>query len=151
MGIMLSMKISQLWYLGLVVIAVGLMAAGCSNKSVPSGEVTQEVPAPGFENTVDEMVVNDANTVTVQYTGSAFSPSTATINVGDTVRFENTGRTAAVWPAANPHPIHTSVPGFDARRPLDTGGYYEFTFTKPGKFGYHNHLNPSQTGTIIVQ
>lgn len=95
--------------------------------------------------------VQPGKTVVVQYTGSGFSPSSVTINVGDSVLFRNTGQTAAMWPAANPHPLHTSVPGFDAKRPLDTGGEYSFTFTKAGTVTYHNHLNAGQVGTIVVK
>ena len=140
---------------GVVAIGLVLAAAGCARP--PVADVNLKVPAPGFEDVVDETVVVDddakpsAETVVIRYTGSAFSPNSITISVGDTVRFENVGQTAAMWPAAAPHPSHTSVPGFDALRPLDTGGEYEFTFTKAGTVRYHNHLNPVQTGTIIVR
>lgn len=89
--------------------------------------------------------------VEVDYDGSKFTPSTVTINAGDTVAFKNTGSSASVWPASDPHPTHTDYPGFDALKGIAPGGTYSFTFTKTGSWGYHNHLNPAQQGTIVVQ
>lgn len=149
------------------IIALALSGASCSRPTnsqtdnqtpaVTDPAVGTTMPVPGT-NTPETEVVDvptappvATKTVTVNYTGSGFSPNTVTINAGDTVRFVNTGQTAAVWPASNPHPIHTDAPGFDARRPLDTGGSYSFTFTRAGTFGYHNHLNLAQTGTVVVR
>lgn len=134
--------------LGLVV----LMGASC-NKTVGTEPIANTMPAPDATNQVEEMVVNNqpVKTVTVSYTDSGFSPSSITINVGDTVKFINNGTDSAVWPAAAPHPIHTSVPGFDSKKGLVAGGSYSFKFTKAETVKYHNHLNPSQFGTIVVQ
>ncbi|OGB75133.1 hypothetical protein A2810_00665 [candidate division Kazan bacterium RIFCSPHIGHO2_01_FULL_49_10] len=132
-----------------------LMGAGCGAKSNTTSSLDTDQPAtnqPANNSTTQPSdAATNPKTVTVNYTGSAFSPNSITINVGDTVKFVNIGQTAAIWPAAGPHPIHTSVPGFDAGAPLDTGGTYSFTFTKSETVKYHNHLNPSQTGTIIVK
>lgn len=146
-------------FLGVLLVSIALSAVSCKPTADNTATNTTNPPAvsqnnttPPQANTVTPTTPTPvAKTVVVKYTGSAFSPSSVTINVGDTVRFENTGQTAAVWPAANPHPLHTSVSGFDAKQPLDTGGHYSFTFTKAGTVGYHNHLNPVQTGTIIVK
>jgi len=89
-------------------------------------------------------------TVTVEITSSGFNPSSVTINSGDTVKFVNRD-SSRHQPASNPHPIHTDYPGFDARRGLATGESYSFTFTRKGTWGFHDHLNPGTTGTIIVQ
>lgn len=134
--------------LGLVV-AVGLIGAGCSRYE-PADSSTSVVPAPGFEGTVDEMIVNDGEMVLVTYTDSGFSPKSVTIDAGDTIRFMNES-SGTFWPAAKPHPFHTSVPGFDAKRAISAGSSYEFTFTKTGTFGYHNHPYSSISGTVIVR
>lgn len=153
------MKQTHIFWAVAVILALAGASCGRPNADVQTDPATNStMPVPGT-NTPETEVVDTpttqppvaAKTVTVNYTGTGFSPSAITINAGDTVRFVNTGQTAAMWPASNPHPIHTGVPGFDAKQPLDTGGTYSFTFTRTGTFGYHNHLNIAQTGTIIVK
>ncbi|AKM84643.1 TPA: hypothetical protein DHW58_02385 [Patescibacteria group bacterium] len=139
--------------IGSLIAIIGLLAltgAACGRTA------TNITPTPtntttDNQSTTPPEVTPAAKIVTVSYTGTGFSPSSVTVNAGDTVKFINTGQTSAVWPAVNPHPVHTSVPGFDAGKPLASGGTYSFTFTARGTFGYHNHLNPAQTGTIVVQ
>lgn len=96
---------------------------------------------------------------TVTYDGSSFSPSEVTIKKGGTVTFTNTG--GSMWVASGPHPEHTnydgtargahcatgSVPSFDQCR---TGSSYTFTFDKVGTWPYHNHLNATVFGKVIV-
>ncbi|PIR69375.1 MAG: hypothetical protein COU47_03325 [Candidatus Niyogibacteria bacterium CG10_big_fil_rev_8_21_14_0_10_46_36] len=135
------------------------------------GDATMEVPAPGNEG-VDEMMEGgdvmmegeSPKTVTVTYTQNGFSPSPVNVSVGDTVRFMNeSGR--SFWPASAFHPTHTVYPGsdikkcgtaeaatiFDACREIVSGQSYSFTFTEAGTWNYHDHLNASEFGSIIVK
>ncbi|MBI4127967.1 MAG: hypothetical protein HY459_02755 [Parcubacteria group bacterium] len=86
----------------------------------------------------------------VSITSEGFSPTTLNITVGDTVTFVNRD-TDPHWPASTPHPVHTDVPGFDALHGLATNETYSFTFTEVRTVTYHDHLNPSVRGTIVVQ
>jgi len=88
--------------------------------------------------------------VTVHYTGTGFVPSNLSVKLGATVTFINDSD-ASMWVASNPHPVHTNYPEFDAKRAYIKGESYSFTFTRPGSWGYHNHLRPSDGGTIIVE
>ncbi|OGY31164.1 MAG: hypothetical protein A3C02_03960 [Candidatus Andersenbacteria bacterium RIFCSPHIGHO2_02_FULL_45_11] len=88
--------------------------------------------------------------VTVSIDDEGFTPATVTVKAGTTVTFVNNGQ-ALHWPASNPHPIHTGLSGFDARKGLATGETFSFTFTKAGTFGMHDHLNTALVGTIVVQ
>jgi plastocyanin len=81
--------------------------------------------------------------------GGSFSPTIVTVKKGTKVTWKNLGD-APVWPAVNPHPVHTEYQGFDARTDLRKGETYSFTFDKVGSWNYHNHLNPGTTGTVIV-
>lgn len=87
---------------------------------------------------------------TVTYTDSGFSPSTLTTKKGDTVTFKNM-TSGNMWVVSSPHPTHTDYPEFDAKRTMVPGETYQFTFTKIGSWKYHNHTNPSERGTIVVQ
>lgn len=102
-------------------------------------------------------------TVTVTYTANGFSPSTVTINKGDSVTFVNQG-TGQMWVGADEHPTHTEfdgtsrtahcaagytgTPAFDQCK---NGNSYTFTFTKSGNFDYHNHSKAADGGTVVVQ
>lgn len=82
----------------------------------------------------------------VDYTDSGFSPATITIKVGDSVKFVNKTN-SPMWVASNPHPTHTDLPGFDEK---NSDPEFTYTFTKIGSWGYHNHRNPSDGGTVVV-
>jgi plastocyanin len=94
--------------------------------------------------------VNVPKTVTVTLTDTGYSPKSVTINSGDTVKFVNDSK-GRMWTASNPHPAHTDYPGFDEKSGAVNGGSYEFMFEKVGTWGYHNHLNPSLKGTVVVK
>ncbi len=73
----------------------------------------------------------------------AYSPSTITINVGDTIIWTNLD--------SMDHTV-TSDDGvtFDSNY-ISTGGTFSFTFTSTGTFGYHCSPHPGMTATVIVQ
>ncbi|MEO6077188.1 MAG: hypothetical protein ABIP54_00175, partial [Candidatus Andersenbacteria bacterium] len=66
---------------------------------------------------------------TISMTDTGISPAEITIKAGTTVTFVNNG-TELHWPASDPHPIHTDLSGFDAKRGLSNGELYRFTFPK---------------------
>lgn len=85
----------------------------------------------------------------ITLTSSGFSPNQITIKKGTTVVWtNNSGKVAAV--NSGPHPIHSSY------APLNLGNFndgqsLELTFNDAGTFGYHNHLNAGQTGSVTVK
>lgn len=103
--------------------------------------------------TIEQPIVNEPAPAVfkniVTYKDGVFMPSNFSIKSGTTVSFVNEGDDG-MWVAANPHPTHISVPGFDALRAYNKGETYKFTFIKKGSFGYHNHLNPMARGTLTV-
>jgi len=94
----------------------------------------------------------------VVYTDSGFSPSTLTVAKGTTVIFFNNA-SDAVRVASDPHPLHNGYPTtggcvsstFDACANTAPGSQFDFKFDISGTWGFHNHLNPSEKGTIVVQ
>lgn len=85
----------------------------------------------------------------VTLTTDGFFPKTINVKAGTEVTWSNqSGSNGTV--SSDPHPIHTDY------SPLNLGnfpneGTLSLTFDKPGTYGYHNHLSPAQTGTIVVQ
>ncbi|GEM_PF-4463729 len=93
----------------------------------------------------------------VEIKSNGFNPGFLSIKVGDTVTFINKD-TKTHWPASDNHPTHNSYPEpggcigsmFDACHEMLSNSTFSFTFTKVGTWGYHDHLDPFQTGTIKV-
>lgn len=89
--------------------------------------------------------------VTVNYTDSGFSPKTVTIKKGDSITFINESN-GGMSVASDPHPTHTNYPAFDQYKSGEKGSKsYTFVFDKIGSWGYHNHLNSSNTGLVVVE
>ncbi len=79
----------------------------------------------------------------------AFAPERVEITTGDTVRFVNESA-VPVWPASNIHPTHEILPEFDPLEAIPPGESWSFTFTENGWWRYHNHIDASQTGTVVA-
>lgn len=101
---------------------------------------------------------SNAEPNTVIYTDSGFSPSVLTVKKGNTVIFKNTA-SVDMRVASNPHPIHNGYPTtggcvsstFDSCNNITPGQTWSFKFDIAGTWGFHNHLNPSEGGKIVVQ
>lgn len=119
-----------------------------SNKNqVPTQTAPAETQTPASEPTTPPVEAMQENVVML--TADGFSPATLTIKAGTPVTWTNkSGENATV--SSDPHPTHTNY------KPLNLGKFSDgeslsLTFDKPGTYAYHNHLNSSQTGTVIVE
>lgn len=78
-----------------------------------------------------------------------FLPQTLIIKKGDTVVWINqSGENVTV--NSDPHPTH-NLHRFLNRGEFSQDSSVQVTFEETGTFSYHNHLNPSQRGTIVVE
>ena len=156
------------------VMAILLLVGGCTSapEEQPSGApaitggVTADThldeeaaPAKKAKRTAPETA-----SLTVEITADGFAPESLTVHAGDTVTWLNK-HTVHSWPASASHPLHRDYPGsdlakcssterssiFDACQRLEQGKSFAFTFNEKGSWKYHDHLNPSHTGTIIVE
>lgn len=152
------MNTKALWIV-LIVIVLGIVAwlAFANKATAPSTEETSGTPiATSTPNVATSTVV------TVTYGSTGFSPSSINVAVGDTVRFVNQSGTD-MWVAVDDHPTHMEYDGtalrdhcptttvFDQCTRGASGSSYEFTFTKAGVFGYHNHMRATDTGAVTVR
>jgi plastocyanin len=83
-----------------------------------------------------------AATIAIKITATGFTPKTVTINQNDAVKWTNADKVNHQLVANN---------GAFASGIMKPGETYSFTFTTAGKFGYHDALHPSLTGTIYVK
>lgn len=137
------MKSKYILYLFFIILIL-IFLSGCSQSKT--------------EQPSNKLTINEHLNRNIEITSSVFSPETLTINLGDSVTFVNKDNLKH-WPASNPHPIHTGYPEeggciaskFDACKGLAKDESFLFTFNEKGTWGYHDHLNPSLHGTIIVK
>lgn len=151
-----------------------LFVLGCTPTAptVATPPVTAPPPVanePAVEESVaeEEAVAEEAEEISeniIEITSSGFNPKTLTIQAGETVTFVSKD-SAAPWPASNVHPTHTTYPGsnrekcgtadestiFDACKGLAAGEEYSFTFTRTGRWPFHDHRNPGKGGTVVVE
>lgn len=104
--------------------------------------------SPGGE-AIEKGGVSAVATSSVQYGDSGFTPNTVSVKAGTTVRFSNQS-SRGMWVASAVHPTHQLLPGFDQLQSVGKGGTYEYTFAKVGTWKYHNHVNATDTGTVVV-
>lgn len=89
----------------------------------------------------------------VSITKNGWVPSTITIRAGTQLTWTNDD-SSSHQPAADPHPIHGSIEGFDSDTTLLPGDSLSFIFETKGKYTYHDHLNPldpKYQGTVLVE
>lgn len=158
--------------IGLVVLVAGvgvgwyfLKGSSTTPQTASDTQVYQPTPTPTQE-TVDTSLIGSSGLVgtsataggegvmvletsTVTYTDSGFSPNIITVKKGTTVKFVNQG-TGSMWVASAVHPTHQLLPGFDQLKSVLKGSTYEYTFEKVGTWKYHNHVNASNTGSVVV-
>ena len=129
-------------------------SVGITNKDTTGGEYNDE--AYGFE---DGVALNPGIIV---YENGVYSPDIVQISVGQQVVWINEDE--VFWPASDLHPTHRKYPGsniakcgtpergsfFDACEAMGSGEVYSFIFSEPGRWEFHDHINPQAKGVVIV-
>jgi plastocyanin len=88
-------------------------------------------------------------TATITYSDEGFSPSKITVKSGENIAIKNASASDMQFDS-DPHPVHTNDPELNVDL-VSPGHTMILTVHTKGTFGYHNHLNPGDTGTIVVQ
>ena len=92
--------------------------------------------------TVNVVDNNNPTTHYINIQGYAFSPSSITINVGDTIVWTN-------YDSAS-HTVTSNDGTFDSGS-ITNGNTFSFTFTNAGTFDYYCAPHPGMTGSVTVQ
>ncbi|HEU5122016.1 MAG TPA: cupredoxin domain-containing protein [Candidatus Saccharimonadales bacterium] len=140
--------------LGIVVIiaAVTWWVVSMNNQSQDTSTTDQPTPSnqSTSEETPSDQSSSDAKaTVVITYNGSSYEPAAATVKSGDTIKIVNSSLEVMEF-ASDPHPTHTINPELNTGD-IEPGGEKTITLTKTGTWGYHNHYNASQRGSITVE
>ena len=132
--------------------AMVFLAAACNTSGVAdkANNISDQNKQTNAE--IDDLGGNDSATSSgphITITALGFYPATLKVKAGTSVEFLNNDNKPR-WPASNPHPTHTDLPGFDAGRALQPGESWSFVFDKVGTWKFHDHLNSKAQGAITV-
>ena len=130
--------------LALIIIIIIIIVAGVYIYSTQSSKPNVQT---GVNNSSNQSLGNNssnvtsaASTITIQ--NMTFNPNKITIRSGTNIQWINNDNTQ--------HQIMSDTGSFQSNI-LNPGDSYNFFFAKTGIYGYHDALNPTVTGTIIVQ
>lgn len=115
----------------------------------PSVSQVQQQPAPTQSASSSSASETAMGQNVVKISAVGFTPKDITIKAGESVTWINNDTTMHTV-NSNPHPVHTDYPPLNLGL-IKPGEQKSLTFPKAGKYGYHDHLNPSLLGTVTVQ
>lgn len=128
----------------LLVIVIGgamLLNNKTSVKNTNPSKTVNEQQTPSATKIVEGKDVN--------VTSNGFEPQTVTIKAGQRIVWTNKSG-GVVTVNSDSHPTHLMWPFLNLGR-FDDGSSVSVVFEKPGTYTYHNHLNASQIGTVVVE
>jgi plastocyanin len=143
-GLLIVIAIAIVVFLGYKVVK-----SNSGNSGSYGSVATNNTPSPEMTGAAGTITpVN--NSSVVQITQAGFVPDVVTIKTGETVVWQNPDGVSATV-NSDVHPTHLLYPPLNLGEVPPQGGQVSLKFDKAGTFTYHNHLNPSQTGTVVVQ
>lgn len=146
--------------MAVIILGGGILLLSTNNQQQPATAqqqptttvATQVTQEPSIDPTAsqapsDAIMKEETNTITITETG--FTPQTVTIKAGTKVTWVNkSGGVANVSSAL--HPTHTIYPKMNLGK-FDNGATVSLVFDTAGTYKYHDHLDPSRVGTVIVE
>lgn len=122
-----------------LVLLVGVVGIGFFLLSQKSPETAKTV----------KIIPKETENAIITVTEAGFNPKSVQVQAGKRVIWLNkSGKTISL--NSNDHPTHKKYPLLNFGE-LPNGASAQHVFTKAGTYGYHNHLNPSQKGIVIVK
>jgi plastocyanin len=133
----------------LIVAGIGIEAALLTKIFNFPGKINPTTQPAVVKNTVKNIAPIGKAVIIVKVTDNGFSPNNVNAKVGDKIIWTNSSKTD-VTVNSDSHPIHDLYPFLNLGQ-FPPGGTVRVIMKETGKFSYHNHLIPSQTGTIVVK
>ena len=141
----------------IVVLILAVIGGGAFALSQNKNDETEN--QAGQTNTSQEQIsdntetsvttTNNSTSVTITYSESGFGDPKITVPAGANITVKNTSSRTVDF-ASDEHPTHRINSELNVGD-IGPGESKTFTVSRKGTFGFHNHLNVSETGTITVQ
>lgn len=134
--------------ISLVVVVVAVVLLSGNKQKQPEQQVTAPTSTVS-EPTVSLSPAENLEGTMVVITATGFEPKTVTVKAGTKVTWtNNSGEVSNVSSAV--HPTHLVYPPLNLGN-IEAGVSVSLVFDKVGSYKYHNHLDASQTGTVVVE
>lgn len=139
----------------IAVVILVIVVAGATLWMLRKDPATTDTSTNNTPSTSDSNANSSSSTTpsgseaVITYSDSGYSPSSVTVKAGDKVIIKNASSRSMQFDS-DPHPVHTANPELNVGS-VPPGQEMSFVVDTKGTFGYHNHLNASQKGTIIVE
>lgn len=101
------------------------------------------------QNATPTQEVKPTEEVNVTVSASGYTPKTITVKRGAKVVWKNTSG-GPVTVNSDAHPTHLLWPFLNLGK-FEDGSSVSVVFEKSGTYTYHNHLDASMVGTVIVE
>ncbi len=120
-----------------------------SDANQAEGQTTPQNNAQTGDQIIDNGDETTPQSVTIVYSGSGFEPSRYAVASGDTVTIRN-GSGRILDFASDDHPAHTDNSELNVGA-IQPGQSRQFTPTRTGTWGFHNHEFDAHSGVLVVQ
>jgi len=131
--------------IGVVIIGIAVFSF-IRFRNTPINSPTTTNPVQNQENTGQKSIVEEQ---VITLTTSGFSPKSLSVKPGTKVVFLNKSGKSASINSAN-HPDHLLYPPLNLGE-VDNNQSVQLLFENTGTYAYHDHYNPTATGTITVE
>jgi plastocyanin len=132
------------------IIVVSLVLLGAGGFALYAGSSKPSTKSPGQTTsaTTQQPADSQAGTV-IAYTDNGFEPKNLTVKVGSTLTVKNNSSMDLQF-SSDKHPVHTDNP--ELNEPvIGPGKQQTVSINHKGTWGVHNHLQASDTATLIVE
>ncbi|MBI2596335.1 cupredoxin domain-containing protein [Candidatus Daviesbacteria bacterium] len=129
--------------LAVVVLGVWFLMKPQNNPPAPTSPPVSLTP-------VESASLGKIEENTVAITADGFSSKEVRIKAGGTVTWVNNDPDSHQV-NSDPHPTHTAYPPLNTISLLKLGEKKSLMFPDQGTYKYHDHLNPSLSGSVVVE
>lgn len=145
------MKKGLVAFVAIIIVFAAIFLVMTNKSSAPTPVNGGQSPdnSPSLQPTDSTNNTDTAPAIVIAYTNDGFSSKTVTAKVGDVIEVNNQSSQSLQF-SSDLHPVHTVNRELN-QATISAGAKQTFTVTKKGTFGFHNHLDSRQTGTLIVE
>ncbi len=129
-------------------VAVMIFANQSQAPTTTQNEETGSNSETDANNTGADANTNTVESATITFTNNGFSPATLTVKKGTKVTVVNNSSDEVQF-SSDDHPTHREDPEINMET-LAPGESGSFTVTTVGTHGFHDHIDDSKTGTLVV-
>lgn len=142
-GLLIGIITAALAIAGLIIFVLSGRPA-----EAPDSANNQVKTPTGSSERDNEVAPNPSERMTITYTNNGFEPNSLTVKKGTVVTVNNESSRNVQF-SSNDHPAHTDNTEMNLGT-LAPGESDSYTATAVGTWGYHDHLDENETGTITV-